>query len=86
MGYDKELTVADIDRMFYGLKYARLDRCKDAGDVTPNGVCYEWGLAGPNGAWFVLLKEPKHTKEDLRIAERYLRSQRDVVNLKKESV
>lgn len=53
-------------------------------DVTPadaGDVAFDYGLAGPDGAWFMLLKEPKHTKEDIQKAGAYLRRNRDVVKL-----
>jgi hypothetical protein len=50
-------------------------------DVTPNGVAFDWWLAGPDGAGFSLFQEPHHTPEDIDNAKRYLRSERDVVTL-----
>jgi hypothetical protein len=49
---------------------------------TPNGVVYDWGLAGPGGAWFNLFREPHHTQEDIDKAKRHLRNERDVVSIK----
>ncbi len=49
--------------------------------VTPNGVVFDWELAGSSGAAFVLLRESHHTDEDIAEAEKYLRRERDVVRL-----
>lgn len=48
------------------------------GDVA-EGVCFLWGLVSQNGACFALLREPKHTDEDIERARAYLMRQRDVV-------
>ncbi len=46
------------------------------------GVPYTWGLAGPDGAWFILKPHKGvHTKEDVDKAKAALRSSRDVVEL-----
>lgn len=50
-------------------------------EVTRNGVYYSWELAGPGGASFILLRESHHTDEDMQLAERQLRNDRDVVRL-----
>jgi hypothetical protein len=48
--------------------------------MTPNGkMAFEWELAGPDGARFRLLREPKHTADDVRIAKNELKRNRDVV-------
>lgn len=57
------------------------DRCANAGDVTPNGVVFDWELVNINGAGFTLIREPHHTDDHIRIAEEYLRRERDVVRL-----
>lgn len=57
------------------------DSCANAGDVTPNGVVFDWELVNINGAGFTLIREPHHTDDDIRIAEEYLRRERDVVRL-----
>jgi hypothetical protein len=59
----------------------RVERCKKFGDVTSNGVVFDWGLAGPGGAWFTLFKEKHHTEEDIKQAKHYLHAKRDVVDL-----
>lgn len=52
-------------------------------EYTPNGIQYEWGLAGPEGAWFDLKPvRGKHGAEDVRMAKRHLKNTQDVVHLK----
>ena len=58
---------------------AEVERFRKFGDVTPNGVVFDWGLAGPNGASFTLIRESHHTDEDIEKAKRYLNRERDVV-------
>lgn len=58
-----------------------LAKAKKWNEVTRNGVFYSWELAGPNGASFVLYRESHHTDEDIRLSERQLRNDRDVVRL-----
>ena len=49
-------------------------------DQTPNEIDYEWGLAGPDGAWFTLKPiRGKHTNEDVRMGKIYIRRDHDVV-------
>jgi dihydroxyacetone kinase len=55
---------------------------KKRGDVTHNGVAFDWWLASINGAGFMLYREPHHTDQDIDDAKSYLRSSRDVVSLK----
>jgi hypothetical protein len=58
-----------------------MDKCRAAGDVTPNGIVFDWGLAGPGGAWFYLIREPQHTDADIKAAKAHLRATRDVVGI-----
>jgi len=37
------------------------DRCASFGDVTKNGVIFDWELVNINGAAFTLIREPHHT-------------------------
>ena len=60
----------------------RMNQCKGWMQETDNGVAYDWGLAGPAGAWFVLFREKHHTTEDMKKATQYLKRNRDVVSLK----
>jgi len=46
---------------------------------TAAGVLYSWGLAGPDGAHFVLYKTPSITPDQIREAKRILRRDNDVV-------
>lgn len=50
-------------------------------DRTSNGVFYDWGLAGPGGASFTVIRLPSNTLDDLHAAVREIRRQRDVVSL-----
>jgi len=59
----------------------RMEQCRGWMQETTNGVVYDWGLAGSGGAWFTLFREAKHTTEDMKIAQRHLRNERDVVSL-----
>ena len=49
--------------------------------VTPNGVAYDWELAGPGGASFRLHQWPNINKEQIDEAKRYLKRTQDVVRL-----
>jgi hypothetical protein len=57
------------------------DRYAKFGDVTKNGVVFDWELASSAGAAFTLIREPHHTDDDMRVAEEHLRRNRDVVSL-----
>jgi len=59
----------------------KLEQCRGQMQETANGVVYDWGMAGPDGAWFTLFREEHHTNEDMQEAIRYLRNERDVVSL-----
>lgn len=63
------------------MTYSReeMERCRKFGDVTPNGVVFDWWLAGPGGAGFALIREPHHTDDDIEKAKSHLRRERDVV-------
>lgn len=50
-------------------------------DRVAHGVYYDWGLAGPGGAWFTLIRTPDITVEQLKAAEAEIRRNRDVVRL-----
>ena len=65
---------------------SRIQRAIRFGDVTDNGIAFEWGLAGMEGAWFTLLPEDCHTALDVEKAKKELRSQRDVVTLRIERI
>jgi hypothetical protein len=52
-------------------------------ELTDGGMAYEWGLAGPDGGWFVLLPViGRDSKEDVEEAKRYLYAKHDVVTLR----
>lgn len=60
---------------------AELEREKRDGNVTANGVVFEWWLISADGAGFALYREPHHTDEDIALAKNLLRNDRDVVKL-----
>ena len=60
---------------------AQRDRFAKFGDVTKNGVVFDWELASIAGAAFTLIREPHRTDADMQLAEHHLRSNRDVVSL-----
>jgi len=45
------------------------------------GVPFEWGLSGPDGAWFNLVKLPDTTEDQIKRAKHRLRTDRDVVSI-----
>jgi|SRR5215211_5985150 hypothetical protein len=57
------------------------DRCAAAGDVTKNGVVFDYELVSIYGAHFTLIREPHQTDDDIRIAEEHVRRDHDVVQL-----
>ena len=60
----------------------RFERCRTFGDVTRNGVVYDYELAGPNGAAFELFRQPTHTDLVIEHAKAELRSSHDVVGIR----
>ena len=46
-----------------------------------NGVRYDWGLAGPDGAWYVVYQLPDNTDEQVKAAVEKLNRDQDVVRL-----
>jgi hypothetical protein len=58
---------------------AEMELCRRHGDVTDNGVAFNWGLETAAGAWFRLFREAHHTDADIAEAKRQLRRDRDVV-------
>ena len=49
-------------------------------ELTPQGVKYEYALAGPDGARFMLFPvRGKHTSVDVKNSKRYLKNEHDVV-------
>jgi hypothetical protein len=51
-------------------------------DNVVAGVLYNWGLAGSDGAWFIVYQFPQDSDAAVRAAEDKLRRDRDVVRLK----
>jgi hypothetical protein len=52
---------------------------KRHGDVTKNGVAFDWWLVNVNGACFMLMREDHHSDEDIALAKEHIRRDRDVV-------
>lgn len=50
------------------------------------GVYYDWGLAGPDGAWFTVINTPDVTPEMLKACVREIRTNRDCVRLHKLTI
>jgi len=85
-GHDPNNLPTRVEKTPEDIKKERLAKCRRWGDVTDNGVCFDWGLAGPDGAWFTLLREPHHSKDDVEIAKKQLHRDRDVVSLSVEGI
>jgi hypothetical protein len=60
---------------------ADVERYRELGDVTENGVTYDSWMASSNGMTFCLLQQPQHTPADIAMAKRYLKRDRDVVRI-----
>jgi len=58
---------------------AETERLRKFGDVTRNGVVFDWWLASSAGAGFRLIREAHHTDDDIKVAKAHLRGARDVV-------
>ena len=52
-----------------------------ADQVTPNGIPYEWELAGPDGAWYRLLCWQGETPEAITSAKSWIASSFDAVRI-----
>ena len=61
-------------------RHASMSRLRPCDSV--NGIPYEWGLAGPEGAWFTLIALPGTTVAEIDAAKRELRATRDVVRVR----
>jgi len=60
----------------------RIAKARSYGDVIiPENIAFEERLANRDGMCFTLLLEDHHTADDVRIAKRYLRRNRDVVEI-----
>lgn len=51
-------------------------------DQQENGVFYDWGLQGPGGAWFLMIRLPDTTERALREAKNRIRAASDVVSMR----
>lgn len=56
-----------------------VDRNRRFGQVTFNGVVYDYSLAGSAGATFTLIREAGQSDEDMETAAKELKRDRDVV-------
>jgi len=54
--------------------------------VTPNGIPYDWGLAGPGGAWYTLLCFAEESAEKVAAAKDWIRRSFDVVRFSVQRV
>jgi|DEB0MinimDraft_3_1074331.scaffolds.fasta_scaffold25368_4 hypothetical protein len=54
--------------------------------ATENPVAFKPRLAGPDGAWFTLFRQPHHSDADLKAAKAFLRATDDVVGFSVHNV
>ena len=64
----------------------RIEMARHFGQIirTANDLCYEYRICSPDGASFVLLREPKHTAEDIARAKSFLYATEDVLSIRVE--
>jgi hypothetical protein len=60
----------------------RIERCRRFGNITHNGIVFDWELAGPEGASYELFREPSQSDQDIASAVSQLRADHDVVSLR----
>jgi hypothetical protein len=65
----KTYTMTDVERFL------------NLGDVTENGVTYDSWMVGSSGMRFCLLQQRHHSATDIAMAKRYLRRDRDVIQI-----
>ena len=53
---------------------------------TAQNLCFEYRICGPDGASFVLLREERHTSEDISRAKAFLYATEDVLSIRVENV
>ena len=70
-----ERTIEEMDEF----DKSRMERCRHFGDVTKNGIVFDYELVNADGAAFWLYVEPKHTDNDIANAKAHLMRERDVV-------
>lgn len=58
-----------------------VERFRELGDITENGVTYDSWLVGSSGMSFCLLQQPQHSGADIAMAKRYLKRDRDVIQI-----
>ena len=56
-----------------------VERFRKSGNVTENGVVFDWWLVNCDGAGFCLIREPHHTDDDIKKAREHIKNDRDVV-------
>lgn len=80
-GYADDYAVArDFELKAIDAIRERMEKCRKFGDETNNGVAYDWWLAGPGGAGYLLFREPHHTDEDIEKAKSQIRRDHDVAD------
>jgi hypothetical protein len=65
----KTYTVTDVERFH------------ELGDITENGVTYDSWMVGSSGMRFCLLQQRHHSATDIAMAKRYLKRDRDVIQI-----
>ena len=51
-------------------------------ETTNNGIEYTWDITSIHGATFILYPKPGYSKEDIQIAKRQIKDERDVVSIR----
>jgi len=51
-------------------------------NIKGNAIFYNYNIISPEGAEIILLREPHHTKEDIKIAKAKAKWEHDVVRFK----
>lgn len=66
----------------------RLEMCRHFNQVvrTAQNLCFEYRICGSEGASFVLLREERHTAEDISRAKAFLYATEDVLSIRVENV
>lgn len=59
-----------------------LERARDYGDASPEGIVYTWELAGDFGANYYLFPSKEHTEEELEETKNWLRNSHDVIDIR----
>jgi hypothetical protein len=59
----------------------QLQKMLQMGQITEEGILYDFELAGPQGADYFLFPAKHHSEEDVQKSKDYLRTNQDVVSL-----